>query len=63
MTDFEKLLLQKLEEKDKLILSLQSTISVIQNSADAKKLGSNAYEAIKNAVTGASDYIFAGGAE
>lgn len=35
MTDFEKILLQKLEEKDKLILSLQATISALQNSADA----------------------------
>ena len=35
LTDFELLLLQKLEEKDKLILSLQSTISALQNSSDA----------------------------
>ena len=34
MTDFEKILLQKLEEKDKLILSLQAIISALQNSAD-----------------------------
>jgi transposase len=34
MTELEKILLQKLEEKDQLITSLQATISTFQNSVD-----------------------------
>ena len=35
MTELEQFLLQKLEEKDHLILSMQSTISTLQSSVDA----------------------------
>ena len=35
MTEFEKILLQKLEEKDQLIMSLQATIAMQQASSEA----------------------------
>ena len=35
LTEFEKILLQKLEEKDQLIMSLQNTILMLQDSAKA----------------------------
>ena len=41
----------------------QDYLDIMSYDSTAKKLGSNAYEAIKNAITGNSDYIFAGGAE
>lgn len=39
----------------------QEYLDIMSYVSTAKKLGSNAYEAIKNAVTGTPDYIFAGG--
>lgn len=41
----------------------QEYLDIMSYVSTAKKLGSNAYEAIKNAVIGTPDYIFAGGAE
>lgn len=41
----------------------QDYLDIMSYVNTAKKLGSNAYEAIKNAVIGTPDYIFAGGAE
>ena len=41
----------------------QEYLDIMSYVSTAKKLGSNAYEAIRNAVIGSSDYIFAGGAE
>lgn len=41
----------------------QEYLDIMSYVSTAKKLGSNAYDAIKNAVIGTSDYIFAGGAE
>ena len=39
----------------------QDYLDIMSYVNTAKKLGSNAYEAIKNAVIGTPDYIFAGG--
>lgn len=41
----------------------QEYLAIMSYVSTAKKIGSNAYEAIVNAVTGTPDYIFAGGAE
>lgn len=41
----------------------QEYLDIMSYASTAKKLGSNAYEAIRNAVTGTPDYIFTGGAE
>ena len=41
----------------------QEYLAIMSYVSTAKKLGSNAYEAIRNAVTGTPDYIFARGAE
>lgn len=41
----------------------QEYLDIMSYASTAKKPGSNAYEAIKNAVAGTSDYIFAGCAE
>ena len=39
----------------------QEYLDIMSYVSTAKKLGSNAYEAIKNAVAGTPDYIFAKG--
>ncbi len=41
----------------------QEYLDIMSYVSTAKKHGSNAYEAIKNAVSGSPDYIFSRGAE
>lgn len=41
----------------------QEYLDIMSYVSTAKKLGSNAYEAIKNAIIGKPDYIFTEGAE
>ena len=38
-------------------------LDIMSYVSTAKKLGSNSIDAIKNAITGTTDYIFLGGAE